>query len=313
MTTAPDDAPVVERSSGKRILIVGCGYLGSRVAENLSQAGHSVAVLTRSPAKAARLSDAGYTAIVGDLLDPATVAQLPDADALLVAVTHDRSSGVPRRDVLVDGVAKLVQEMHSRIGRVIYVSSTGVYGQSDGSWIDEESPTEPSSEGGQLTLEAERALLQICNAPESGCELTILRLAGIYGPGRLIARTEQLRSGTPVAGSPDAWLNLIHVDDAALLISRIAEGRGCSQIILMCDDRPVRRGEFYGTIAREIGAPPPSFDPDAATTRTRGLNKRCRNARMHAELIDEESGLLHPDSIAEVRRLIGRERADSDR
>ena len=169
-------------------LIVGCGYLGRRAARRWIEDGHRVSALTRSPTNARQLTDAGIEPIVGDVLAPSTVSALPTADVMLIAITHDRASGVTKRALVVDGVANLAHEMQSRVGHVIDISSTSVYGQSDGSWVDETSPTEPTTEGGHLTLDAEIALQEICNASTSERRLTILRLAGIYGPGRLIAR-----------------------------------------------------------------------------------------------------------------------------
>lgn len=287
-------------------LIVGCGYLGRRAAQSWLAAGDRVTALTRSATTAATLKSTGIEPIVGDVLDPATTARLPAADVLLIALTHDPASGVSKRALLVDGVVNLVRELQARLGHVVYISSTSVYGQSDGSWVDEDSPTEPTTEGGRLTLEAERALQAICCATESTCRLTILRLAGIYGPGRLIARIDQLRAGTPVAGSSDAWLNLIHVDDAVQCLAAAANGCHASQTILVSDDLPLTRGEFYSAIARELGAPPPTFDANAAEgRRTSGLNKRCRNARMHAELAIE---LKYPDALAALPEVVASHR-----
>lgn len=284
------------------VLITGTGYLGQRVAIRAHDAGQRVSALTRSAEKASSLSDRGIAPIVGDLLDPATLAALPAADVLLIALTHDPASGVSRRSLLVDGVVNLVRELRTRVGHVIYISSTSVYGQSDGSWVDETSPTEPTFEGGHLTLEAERTLVETCRAPGSACRLTILRLAGIYGPGRLIARVDQLRAGLPVSGSADAWLNLIHVDDAAVVVGEVAKGSAKSPLLLVSDDRPVTRGEFYGAIAREIGAPLPTFAPDSTEgRRTSGLNKRCRNARLHAELGIE---LRFPEAVAALAGMV---------
>jgi len=280
-------------------LIVGCGYLGSRAAAQWIAGGDRVTALTRSTRKAATLADAGITPLVGDVLDPAVIAALPAADVLLIALTHDPAGGVPKRTLLVDGLANVVHELRSRVGHVIQISSTSVYGQTDGSWVDENSPCEPTTEAGQITLAAERALSDAC---AGACRLTILQLAGIYGPGRLIARVDQLRSGAAVSGSPDAWLNLIHRDDAVASLHAAAEGRHTSQTILVCDDRPLTRGEFYSAVAKAAGAPPPRFDVAATTDRrTSGLNKRCRNARMHAEL---DIRLKCPDSIVELPQLI---------
>lgn len=284
------------------VLIVGCGYLGRRAASVLKRAGHRVTALTRSPEKATQLAATGIEPVVGDVLADSTLAALPAADVLLIALTHDPASGVSKRSLLVDGVANLVRELRTRVGHVIYISSTSVYGQSDGSWIDESSPTEPTTEGGQLTLEAESTLRAICDAEGSRCRLTILRLAGIYGPGRLIARVDQLRAGAPVSGAAEAWLNLIHVDDAAVIVSAVAAGKSSSPVLLVSDDRPVTRGEFYAAMAQVIGAPAPTFDPESTEgRRTRGLNKRCRNARLHAELGIE---LQFSDAVAALPGVV---------
>jgi nucleoside-diphosphate-sugar epimerase len=288
---------ITGRPETVHILIVGCGYLGQRVADRAISDGHRVTALTRSAEKASALSEAGIETVVGDVLDPATIAALPAADVLLIALTHDPASGVSKRALLVDGVVNLVRELGPRVEHVIYISSTSVYGQTDGSWVVEGLPAEPITEGGQLTLAAEIALQGEC---KSGARLTILRLAGLYGPRRLIARVDQLRRGAPVSGSPDAWLNLIHVDDAAAAVCAAFACRHTWDILLICDDRPLTRREFYSAVAQEVGAPPPTFDPEAAG-RTSGLNKRCRNSRMHRDL---GVNLLFPDAIAALPQVI---------
>lgn len=277
-------------------LIAGCGYLGRRAAAAWQAAGDRVTALTRSTKNAESLRAAGAHPVTGDLLDPRTLRALPAADVLLIAVTHDPRSPVSRRALLVDGIAGLVRELRCRVGHVIYVSSTSVYGQTDGTWVDESSPCEPATEGGRICLAAEDTLAALLDDGAAPCRLTILRLAGIYGPGRLIARVDQLRSGAAVPGSPQAWLNLIHVEDAAECIVAASRGRHTWRTILVCDDRPLTRGEFYAAVARAMSAPPPVFDPQAnGGRRTAGLNKRCCNARMHAEL---QVRLQYPDAIA---------------
>ncbi|MEO2092124.1 MAG: sugar nucleotide-binding protein, partial [Gemmataceae bacterium] len=90
--------------------------------------------------------------------------------------------------------------------RLLYISSTSVYGQTDGAWIDETSPTEPLEESGRVILEAEQTLRQF--RPDA----VVLRFAGIYGPGRVLRKASLLK-GEPVPGDPDRFINLIHVDD----------------------------------------------------------------------------------------------------
>ena len=104
------------------------------------------------------------------------------------------------------------------MGRVIYISSTGVYGQTDGTWVDESTECRPTRAGGQACLAAEQLLLQSAWAART----LILRLAGIYGPQRL-PRLRQLQSGESLDTAPLGLLNLIHVDDAAQVVRQVAD------------------------------------------------------------------------------------------
>ncbi len=264
-----------------RVLIVGCGYLGRRAADVWLEAGHSVSALTRSPRNAEELAACGIQPVIGDVTEPATLAPLPDADVLLFAVGFDRSAAPSKQEVYVDGLRNTLRAIEGRVGRVLYVSSTSVYGQSDGSWVDEDSASEPTSEGGRICLEAEGVVR--CWSEESGTGALILRLAGIYGPGRLLAKLDAVHSGEPFGGRPDAWLNLIHVDDAARVAAAYSQTTHTGTV-LVCDDQPVRRAEFYGALADLLSAPQPRFDDSRPGGRTEGLNKRCRNARMRRDL-----------------------------
>ena len=136
-------------------LVVGCGYLGLRVARRWLAAGRRVAALTRRNAE--RFSRLGLTPYVGDVLDPATLRGLPEAATLLYSVGLDRSSGQPMREVYVDGLGNVLTSLPS-VSRLIYISSTSVYGQTDGGLVDESSPAEPIEESGRVVLEAEQLL-----------------------------------------------------------------------------------------------------------------------------------------------------------
>lgn len=275
-------------------LIVGCGYLGLRVARLWREGGHRVSAVTRSAERAAALRAEGLTPIVADVMRPETLSGLPSADVLLYAVGFDRAAGHAQREVYVQGLQNVLHAASERVARWMYISSTSVYGQSAGEWVDEESACDPASEGGRVCLEAEQFLRR--GGDRGIAEAVVLRLSGIYGPGRLIARLDGLRSGTPVSGDPEAWLNLIHVADAARIAAACAEHGGADRTFLVSDDRPVTRREYYTRLAEVAGAPAPEFTgQDAARARTAGLNKRCRNARVKRELGVE---LLYP-TIAE--------------
>src|SRR5262245_14138887 len=175
-------------------LIFGCGYLGSRVAQRWREAGHSVSVVTRSEERAETFRRQGCDAIVADVTKPETLRNLPAADTVLFAVGFDRGSGGSINDIYAGGMRNVLAALPEDIGRFIYISTTGVYGPADGGWVDEATPPDPRREGGQASLEAELALA----ANILGKRSVILRLAGIYGPGR-VPFIRELRAGKPIA------------------------------------------------------------------------------------------------------------------
>ena len=276
-------------------LVIGCGYLGLRVASHWKALGDEVAVLTRSQERAEALSTQGFKPVVGDVMSPASLAQLPDSDTILYAVGFDRSGGHSKRNVYVEGLRNVLTQIRGRCGRLIYVSSTSVYGQSSGESVDETSATDPVEENGRICVDAESALRQSFGPPINNRAI-VLRLAGIYGPGRLLARIDQLKQGEPLTGNPAAWLNLIHVDDAVLAVIAADERGTLGETYLVCDDRPLRRIEYYSALAERVGAAPPRFAelaPDSSERRQ--LNKRCMNHRLRGELGVE---LRYPTIIA---------------
>jgi nucleoside-diphosphate-sugar epimerase len=248
------------------VLIVGCGYLGNRVAALLRERGDRVIATTRKPERAEAFRAQGIEPVLYDVLQG---GPLPAADALVHAVGLDRSQGVPMRAVYVEGLARVLDAAPG-IPRFVHVSSTSVYGQSDGSWLSEDAPTEPTEPSGQVVLEAERLLLR--RRPEA----VILRFAGIYGPGRRVGESS-LRTGQAIPADPDTWLNLIHVEDGArAVVAAIAHGHGVYHI---ADGQPVLRREYYSYLASRLAATAPSF----AATGERS-NRRIDARRMQEEL-----------------------------
>lgn len=260
-------------------LILGCGYLGRRVAKLWLAQGHHMFGVTRRSEGATALRQQGIEPIVADVLQPDTMSLLPSVDTVLHAVGLDRSSGASMRTVYVDGLANVLDHL-PKPNRFIYVSSSSVYGQTDGDWVDEDSPAEPQEESGQIVLEAERLLRT--RLPEA----IILRFAGIYGPGRLLRR-KTIEAGEPIVGDPDKWLNLIHVDDGARAVLAAQEHGWPGRVYNICDDHPVRRRDFYNEFARRLGAPAPRFvtpPVDQPLPPHEKGNRRIRNGRMRDEL-----------------------------
>ena len=253
------------------VLIIGCGYVGRRTAARWLAAGKRVAALTRGNAEALR--ELGITPIVGDVLDLESLQSLPQAATVLHAVGLDRTSGKSMRKVYVNGLANVLEAI-PRPERFVFISSTSVYGQTDGSWVTEQSPTEPREDSGQVVLDAERLLRG--KLPEAN----VLRFAGIYGPGRLL-RKQALLKGEPLVGDCEKWLNLIHVNDGveAILAAEAQAPPGAT--FNVADGEPVSRRDFYTFWARVLNAPEAQFDhrPEPGTA-----NRRIANAAAQEQL-----------------------------
>ncbi len=243
-------------STSMRRLIAGCGYLGSRVARLWHTDGDEVHVLTRSASRARHFQQQGLCPWVGDVTRPETLPRLPSVDTLLWSVGFDRDPSQAIHGVYVDGLRHFLGTLPHEVGRLIYISSTGVYGQTDGTWVNEATECRPLRAGGRACLAAEQLLLQ----SELADRTVILRLAGIYGPQRL-PRRRQLRSGQPLDTAPQGLLNLIHVEDAAHVVQCVADRElRLPRVFLVADGQPVLRAVFYTEVARLWGTPPAVFE-----------------------------------------------------
>jgi len=260
-------------------LIVGCGYLGSRVAMLWQAQGEQVFATTRG--RSAALRQAGIEPVVCDVLDPESLTALralPPLTAVCHAVGFDRTAGRTMREVCVDGLANVCAALPAG-ARFVHVSSTGVYGQTNGEEVDETAATEPLEVSGQVVLAAETLLRQ--RRPEA----IILRFAGIYGPDRLLRR-QTIEAGQPLVGDPDKWLNLIHVADGATAVVTAAAHAPPGSTFNVADDHPVRRRDFYARMAEVLYAPPPHFTlpaPGQEAPHERA-NRRISNRKLRQEL-----------------------------
>ena len=255
--------------------VVGCGYLGLRVAQAWRATGRRVFALTRG--RTAELAAAGLEPIVGDVTDYG-LSVLPAVGTLLYAVGMDRRAGPSMRDVYVGGLARVLDRLMEPPDRFVYVSSTSVYGQTDGSWVDETSPTEPGEESGRVVLEAERLLRAKLPAA------VVLRFAGIYGPNRVLRR-QALLNGEPLVGDAEKWLNLIHVEDGVTAVLVAEQMRRAGETYLVADGTPVRRREFYALSAKLLGGPEARFEPHpAGKSLPAEANRRIGNRKAREEL-----------------------------
>lgn len=267
-----------------RVLIFGCGYLGKQAAAAWLKQGEEVFAVTRSEKNKNILSGLGIQPLIGDVCDRSSLQQLPAVDVVLQAISYDRSSGKTQEEVTLQGTENAIDAVHGRCTQFILISTTGVYGQTDGEWVDEDSVCQPTSLSGQLNLQAEQLVMSGFGS-SADQRANVLRLAGIYGPDRLLSRIESLKENKPLAGRADAWLNLIHVDDAVSAILTCAKRAEPQRIYNVVDDRPIERREYFGLLASLVAAPAPTFDPNQTRERgAGGLNKRCSNRRIKQQL-----------------------------
>jgi len=308
-------------------LIFGCGYLGWRVARLWQASGEQVFAVTRSAERVARLAAEGLIPIVADVTDLSQLTLPQDIETVLWAVgydrlslspvVHDRSAASGRvgeatapsiSDVYVRGLANSLRALPQTVGRFLYISSTGVYGQVTGDEVDEDSPCQPTREGGRACLAAEELL----RASPLADRTIILRLAGIYGPDR-IPRSKDLLAGLPIDAPSDGWLNLIHVDDAARIVLLAERRAQPPKLYVVSDGQPVIRGNYYRELARLLGAPPPRFvEPPAnspAAARA-ASDKRVNPRRLIADL---SPALLYPSYREGLASVVPSRREGTDR
>lgn len=252
-----------------RVLIAGYGYIGEPLGALLADRGDEVFGLRRNPTSV----QAPAKPIAADLTDPSTLTDLPQFDAIVYAVSAGRGGEEAYRTAYIDGLRNLMERIAlSTLKRFIFVSSTAVYAQDDGSWVDEESATTPDHYSGQIMLEAERI------AHDSVPEAIAVRFGGIYGPGR--TRTiDAVRGGTAVCADEQKYLNHIHRDDCAGVLAHLLHHRDPAPLYIGVDDEPEDRAVMMDWIAAQLGVDPPARVP-AEEAPSRGGNKRCSNRRL---------------------------------
>lgn len=284
-------------------LVIGCGYLGSRVARRWLAADDVVYAVTRQIERAEAFRREGILPVVADVTDRKTLA-LPDADSVIFAVAHDPASGKSHADTHVTGLANVLDQLPATVRRVIYISTTGVYGDCRGTWVTEGAPCHPERAAGKACLAAE----QLLEAHPLGQRSVVLRLAGLYGPDR-IPRQDVLLAGEAIDAPQHGYLNLVHVDDAvAAVLAADAIEALLPRRYLISDGNPPQRGEYYAELARLVGAPPPRFrlpDRDTLAYARATADKRISNARMLTEL---KITLRYPSYRDGLRAIVGGQR-----
>lgn len=257
-----------------RVLIAGCGDLGTEVGLRLAAAGHPVTALRRDPTVLPRSFDAGSA----DLTRDGGIPPLPDDIELVVHAAAGARGVDGYRALYRDGLRRVLDAVaatRSHPRRVLLVSSTAVYAITDGSWVDESTVTEPSRPTGGAVLEAER-VARLADTPS-----VVLRLAGIYGPGRT-RLIDQVREGTARIPDPPTHTNRIHRDDAAAAVVHLLTLDDPPPVVLGVDDDPAEKGAVLRFLADELHLPHPPPAEDDTVGQGRGGDKRCRNDLLRA-------------------------------
>jgi nucleoside-diphosphate-sugar epimerase len=252
------------------VLIAGCGYLGTALGLRLAAVGHEVYGLRRSP----HLLPAPIVPIAADLQEIASLPALPPVDFIFYTAGAAARTEAAYRAAYVDGLRNVMSVASGWTippRRIFFTSSTGVYHQDQGEWVDESSPAAPTTFSGRILLEGEGVLR------ESSWPHTIVRFAGIYGPGRT-GLIDSVRNGTAACvQGPPRYLNHLHRDDCAGILQHLMAHPQPQPLYIGVDDAPVERCELLHWVAARLEMPPPPTRVDAPTP-TRGGNRRYANA-----------------------------------
>ncbi len=268
-----------------RVAILGCGYVGLELGRTLAP-DHEVVGVRRSADGREAIERAGFEAVAADITDPDDLAAVPDVDSVIFAASSGGRGAAAAREIYVDGLRTVVETFGARDespDRLLYTSSTGVYGDHDGDWVDESTPIEPTTEKTEVLAEAERVALG--EASEHGIDGTVVRFAGLYGPGRY--RLERYLDGPVTEG----YLNVVHRADAAGSIRfLLAADAGRGEAVLAVDDEPVDKWDFADWLADECDVPRPEKRTTAERLAGEGLSaparrrietsKRCSNTKL---------------------------------
>lgn len=258
------------------VMIAGCGDVGGRLAVRLRDAAWQVYGLRRTVSQL----PSGILPVAADLHEPGCPDQWPqgELDYLVYSAAATQHDEPGYRQAYVDGLRHVLSWLQSRgqrPKRLLFVSSSGVYAQADGEWIDETSPADAQRFSGQVIREAEQL------AWSSGVPATVVRLTGIYGPGREWL-LKQVRMGYRVSVDPPLYGNRIHADDAAGLLTFLLQADSAGQPLQDCyigvDDEPAPLHEVVGWLRQRLGI---EHWAEESAVRRSG-SKRCSNARARA-------------------------------
>ncbi len=271
-----------------RVAILGCGHVGCELGRQLTECGHEAIGVRRSSEGIETIESHGFEGVQADITDEQDLEAVPPVDTIVFAASSGGRGATAARRVYVEGLRTAIETFGSRDDppdRLVYTSSTGVHGDHDGEWVDEETPIEPTTEKTEVLAEAERIALEL--PPEYGFSGTVARYAGLYGPDRY--RLERYLEGPVTAG----YLNMVHRDDAAGAVRFVLkEDLARGEVVQVVDDEPAEKWAFADWLADAAGVEEPqkrtkaerleADDLSAAAERRILTSKRCSNEKLRS-------------------------------
>lgn len=264
------------------VLLAGCGWLGREVAGRLLARGDRVTAMTRTAESASLLRERGIVASALDLAAPGASQSIRGRYDGIVAMQSASGPGTAAYErAYIDATRAVLASEGAAGAAFVYVSSTGVFGQTDGSWVDESTQPTPADETAEVLVEAERLVL---DRSWHRAHPRIVRCSGLYGPGRT-GTIERVRSGSLALGDGDeTWMNFCHRDDAAVAVIAALDCGSPGGIYHASDASPAMRRDVVSWIATRLSVDPSRRPEGSALRGRRGANRRVSSEATRREL-----------------------------
>ena len=261
-----------EGKAAQSVLVIGCGYIGAQLLRNLSRSGWKASGTTLSESSADALRSEGLEVVAADLrISDLRVLTENNPSVVVHCASSGKGGAVAYREIFLETTTRLIQD--TNFEHLIFTSSTSVYAQTDGSLVTETDSAEPERETGKILRETEELVL--------ARQGTVLRLAGIYGPGRCVPLEKLLSGEAVVEGDGERIMNSIHRDDAVSALYLAAANR-CQGIFNVADNTPVTQLEWFQWVCARLGRPLPPSAPRNLNRKRAWTSKKVSNAKLRS-------------------------------
>ncbi|GAB4526285.1 MAG: SDR family oxidoreductase [Pleurocapsa sp.] len=273
-----------------KITVIGGGYVGRAIARSWYQAGHHVTVTTTTPEKIKQLTSVASQVAIAIGEDLNSIQEvIRDRDLILLCVSAKKRTIEAYRQAYLATAQNVLQTLQANpsVKQLIYTSSYGILGDKNGAWTDETSTVNPTSETSEILAQTEEALLSV---PKARWKTCILRLSGIYGPGRELIKIFRSWAGTTRPGSGEDYRNWIHLDDIVGAI-KLAQEKQLAGIYHVTSDEVLTSQEFFRRLFQTHNLPPIQWDNSQSSSRP--YNLKLSNQKLKAAGFK----LIHPQIV----------------